>query len=926
MPDWRKYVRERLSLEDVDDARREDIVDELAAELEERYEAARADGLDEAEALRAAEREVDDWDELADSIVRERGRTAGVRADRNVEAAEGFLRRRGGRWLALADGLQSVRLSARRLRRTPGFSAVVLVTLAVAIGANSALFSVINGILLKPLPYDEPDRLVSVWASAPGMGQDQIPQSPAVHFTYEDESGTLESTGLWTEGEVTAVEPSGPQRLPAAWMTSGLLRALRLDAIRGRRFLPEEDVAGAPPTALLSYAYWQSRFGGADDAIGRTVTVNGMDREIVGVLPERFRLFETEPAIYLPLPFDRSRIYMGNFMYRSLARLAPGVTIEGSEAELTRLMRVAVDRFPGAMTAEQLEQARGAALLRPLRDEVVGDIGDTLWLLLGGVAVILVIACANVANLFLVRAESRERELAVRSALGAGGGRITGEFLIESLILGLLGGVLGTWLAYGGLRVLLALAPPDIPRLSEISLDPTVLGYTLAISLVSGIAFGLFPVWRYRRIDALGALKEGGRGAGASRERHRTRNTLVVAQMAMALVLLIGSGLLIRSFQNLLRVQPGFVEPDRVLTFGVSIPGAEIADLDAVATAHERIADRLALIPGVSSVGLTTSVTMDGAGGFDPLWTEDFPTPEGQLPPIRRFKWVGPGYFETMGNPVIAGRSYTWDDIRNRAPYAVITENLAREYWGEPAVALGRHVRTGNATEWREIIGVVGDVRDDGLSSDPVPIVYWPMAVENLWGQIGDGDLQLFVSRTMEYVVRSDGVGGPGFSRAVRDAVQSVNANLPLDNPRTVRAIVRASLARASFTLVTLAIAAAMALLLGAVGVYGVISYVVSQRTREIGVRVVLGAESWAVKRMVLVQGLRLAAVGIGVGLVTGVLLTRLMRGLLFGVDPLDPITFAAVAMVLTAVALLASYVPAHRASRVDPIEAIRAE
>jgi predicted permease len=928
MLDWNRYVRERLSLPDMNAEQQADIVDDVATELEARYDAAIASGSTPDEAQSLAEAEIADWDALATSILRERGTSGEARSERRMEATERYLRDRGTGGAALADIVQAVRLSSRRLRRAPGFSVVVLMTLALAIAANTAIFSVINGILLKPLPFDEPGDLVSIWTAAPGMGQPQMPQSPAVHVVYEEESENLENVGIWTETEVTVLSSAGPSREPAAALTSGVLRALRVGALHGRQFLQEEDFVGPVPIVVLGHDYWRSRYASDPEVLGQTLTVNGVDREIVGVLPSDLHIFAIEPALYVPLEFDRAGLYVGNFSYRSLARLRPDSSIELTAVELNRLLRSSLDFFPGPMSLEQLEAAGAATLVRPLRDDVIGDVGQTLWLLFGGVAVILIIACANVANIFLVRAESRERELAVRTALGAGGRQISGEFLAESLLLGLGGGVVGTWLAYGGLRLLVAIAPAELPRVDEIGVDATVLVFALLVSLLAGVLFGLFPVLRYRGLSPMGALKEGRRGAGASKERHRTRNTLVVAQMAMALVLLVGSGLLIRSFQNLRQVDPGFDSPDDVLVFGISIPGAEVPEIADIAIAFERISQSLEQVAGVRQVGLSTSLPMDGRGGYDPVTVEEFPLLEGQMPPMRRFKWIGPGYFETIGVPVIAGREYTWDDIRNLSEVTIISSALATEYWGNPQSAIGKRLAAVDSRAWREIIGVVGDVRDDGLSETVVKTIYWPMATENLYGAQAAEiiDQTLIIPRRMEFAIRSDRIDSPGFANEIRNAVHSQNPNLPLANTRTLEVDMRASVARTSFTLVMLAIAAGMALLLGAVGVYGVISYVVSQRTREIGVRVVLGAQSGSVRRMVLGQGLRLVVVGIGVGLVASVVLTRLMTGLLFGVSPSDPLTYGAVALVLGGVALLASYMPARRAARVDPMVAIRAE
>ncbi len=824
-----------------------------------------------------------------------------------------------------ADLIQGLRLSFRRLRRAPAFSVIVILTLGVGIGANTAIFSLVKGILLDPLPYDEPEQLVAIQSSAPGVGEDILPQSPAVHFTYEDEARLLESFGLYRVSTVTVRGFDEPVRTPAMFMTAGTLPTLRARPLLGRLFSVEDDTPGTPLTVILSYAYWQSQYGGDPGVIGRTIDINGRAREIIGVLPKGFRLVQYDPALFFPYRFDRSELTVSNFSYLHVARLKEGVTIEAATADLARLLPVAVEKFPGGLTLAFLEEAQAAPLLRPLRETIVGDVGDVLWVLLGTVGIILLIACANVANLFLVRSESRERELAVRSAIGAKRRQISGQYLVESVLLGLLGGAIGLGLAYGGLRLLVAIAPADLPRLDEVSLDAVVLCFTLGISVLSGLVFGLFPVLRWGRVDLVGALKEGGRGGGPSRERSRTRNALVVGQVTLALVLLVGSGLMIRSFQQIRRADPGFRNPEQVLVLGVTVPGSVAENADEVAQTHELIARRLAEVPGVLSVGSSSSVTMDGRGGYDPIFVEDFPLSEGQLPPIRRFKWIGPGYFDAMGNPVVAGRTLTWADLRNRSRVIMVTENFAREYWGDPTNAIGRRIGTGMAAgSWREIIGVVGDVRDDGITQDPVAVIYWPMLLEDFWAdQRGD---EPFVTRTQRYAIRSSRVGTAAFLSETKDAVLSILPNQPLTSVQTLSELLRDSMARTSFTLVMLGIAAAVALLLATVGIYGVISYVVSQRTREIGVRIALGAESARVTGMVLKQGLLLAGVGVTLGLVAAYGLTRLMTGLLFGVSAVDPLTYVVVAVCLSGVALLASYVPARRASRVDPMEALRIE
>ncbi len=824
-----------------------------------------------------------------------------------------------------ADMQKDLLYGLRRLYKNPAFTAVAVLTLALGIGANTAIFSVVNGVLLKPLPFEKPDRLVGVWASAPGLGEEILPQSPAVHFTYEDESKVIEEIGLLTNGAVTVLGLEEPVRVASGNVTDGTFRALGVQPLLGRLFTAEDDSPASSRTVILGYRYWQSQFGGDPEILGQTININGFQREIVGVMPQSFRLLQSDPALFLPFRFNRADLFIGNFTFRSIARLKDGVTIEQATAELAGLLPVAVEKFPGGMTLELLEEARAAPILRPLREEIVGDVGTVLWVLLGAVGIILIIASANVANLFLVRAEVREKELAVRAAIGADRGQIAGEFLVESILVGMMGGVIGLGLAHGGLRMLVALAPGNLPRLDEVSLDPVVLVFTLGVSVVSGLFFGLFPILRYGRIDLVSALKEGGRGSGSGRERHRARNGLVVAQVALALVLLVGSGLMFRSFQVLRQRNPGFGSPAEVLSLRLTIPGTEIEDAEQAVLAHELIARRLEEVSGVSSVGLSTSITMDGMGGFDPIFVEDFPLSEGQLPPTRRFKWIGAGYFEAMQNPIVAGRSLTWADIHSRARYVLVTENFAREYWDDPAEAVGKRIGTGYGPgNWREILGVVGNVRDDGITQDATAVVYWPMVLEDFWPETrGDA---LFIPRSLTYVIRSPRVGTPGFLREVREVVWSINSNLPLAGLRTMNDVLQGSLARHSFTLMMLGIAAAVALLLGTVGVYGVIAYVVSQRTRELGVRMVLGAGRGTVIHMVLRQALILAGSGVVIGLGSAYALTRLMSSLLFGISPTDPITYFSVAAVLTAVALLASYLPARRAASMDPMVALREE
>ena len=566
-----------------------------------------------------------------------------------------------------------------------------------------------------------------------------------------------------------------------------------------------------------------------------------------------------------------------------------------------------------------LEEARIGPNVRLLKQDVVGDVGEVLWVVMGTVAMVLLIACANVANLILVRAEGRQQELAVRAALGASWSQVARELLFESMTLGLLGGALGIGVAYAALRLLAAIKPVGLPRLDEISIDPAVLMFTLAISLAAGLMFGLVPVMKYAGPRLGTALRAGGRTMSEGRERHRTRSVLVVVQVALALVLLISSGLMLRTLGALRQVRPGFTQPDQVLTLRVSIPSAQVPEPDRVARMHHDILERISAIPGVTSVGLSNSITMDGMDNNDPIFAEDRVYSDTQIPPLRRFKYISPGFFNTMGNTLLAGRDVTWTDIYEKRPVVLVSENLAREYWNSPAAAVGKRIRENPKGTWREIVGVVGNERDDGADQKAPAIVYWPVMVKDFWGS------PIEVRRTLAFAIRSPRTGTAGFLPEVQRAIWLLKPNLPTANVRTVRDL-QASMARTSFTLVMLSIAAGMALLLGVVGIYGVISYSISQRTREIGIRMALGAQHGNVRQLFLRHGLLLAGIGVACGLGAAIPLTRLLSSLLFDVNPLDPMTYAAVSVVLIAAALLATYFPARRATLIQPVEALRME
>ncbi len=810
----------------------------------------------------------------------------------------------------------------RRLVHAPLFTSVAVLTLALGIGANTAIFSVIQGVLLKPLPFDHPDELVGVWHTAPGLGLPLINQAPSLYLTYREEGRTFEDSGMWNAGAVSVTGVGEPERVDVLEVTDGTLNVLRVQPLLGRRFTAEDDSPRAPERVMLAYSYWAAKFAKDPSVIGRLMTIDGTPNEIIGVLPANFRFLDTRPQLVLPMRINRAEVFVGNFSFTGIARLKPGVTIEQANADVARMIPLVMERFPmpPGFTKQMLQEVRLGPNLRPLAKDVIGDVGRVLWVLLGTVGIVLLIACANVANLFLVRAEGRQQELAIHAALGAGSRRIAWELLSESLVLGLIGGAAGLLLAYVGVRGLVAMAPAGLPRVDEIGFDPLVLLFTLVLSLAAGALFAIIPVVKFATPRLAGALNQGGRLGTASRQRHRARNTLVVAEIALAVVLLVASGLMIRTFQAMRRVEPGFKNPEQVLTLRVNIPGSLIKDPGQTLRTHEQIAQKLEQIPGVTSVGLTSSIAMDGIGEHDPAFIEDFPGPGGRIPPIRKYKMIDGSYLTTMGNHLVAGRNLTWSDSYNQQPVVMVSENFAREFWKEPAAALGRRIRNSPENPWRTIVGVVADERDEGLAKPAPVIIYWPLMMKSFW------DDPLRVQRSISYVIRTERAKSPTLLKEVQQAVWSVNGSLPVANVRMLSDIMSSSMAQTSFALVMLAIAGAVALMLGVVGIYGVIAYVASQRTKEIGIRIALGAVTRDVTGLFLRQGLLLAGAGILIGMVAAGAATRVMTALLYGVGVLDPVTYVAVAIGLGMTALLASYVPAARAARVDPAEALRRE
>jgi predicted permease len=808
----------------------------------------------------------------------------------------------------------------RRLRRAPMFTFIAVLTLALGIGANTAIFSVLEGVLLKPLPYADPDRLVGLWLTAPGINVKNLNFSPSVYFTHLDQNRSFESLGIYTGDSVSVTGIAEPERVHALLVTYGVLPTLKVRPFLGRFFSAQDDSPGAGATVVLTYGYWQRRFSGDRGMIGRRILIDGKAKEVIGVLPREFRFLDMDPELLQPFQFDRNKTLLGNFSYEGVGRLRPGVTIAQANAESARLLPITNRAFPAppGFGVEVFEQARIAPAFRPFKQDLTGDIGPTLWVLMGTIGLVLLIACANVANLLLVRVESRHLELTIRAALGASTRRIAYELLFESLTLALLGGLGGLALAFGALRLLVAMAPAGIPRVAQIEIDLPVLLFALAVSLFTGLLFGSAPVLKYARAHLGSGLRDGGRTLSVSRERRRARNTLVVVQVALALVLLISSGLMIRTFRALTQVQPGFSDPAHVQTLSLSIPEAQVPEADKVLRMENDIVDRLGQIPGVSSVAITTAVPMGDNKSFDLLFARDRNYREGQLPPIRRFIFVSPGLHRTLGTPLIAGRDLSWSDINDKLPVAMISESFARDYWGSAQAALHKEIREGMADPWREIVGVVGDVHSDGVDQKVPTAAYFPVRMNGFYGT------KEFVRSNVSYVIRSSRSGSESFLSEIRSAIWSINPNLPLAEVRTLEQLYRKSMARTSFTLVLLMIAAGMALLLGAVGMYGVIAYSVSQSTREIGIRMALGAQPGEVAGSFVRHGVLLAGIGAGFGLLAAFVVMRLLSTLLFAVSPADPLTYGVMLLLILVTAAMASYLPSRRAAAIDPATALR--
>jgi predicted permease len=810
--------------------------------------------------------------------------------------------------------VNDLRFALRGLARYPTFSAVAALTLALGIAATTAVFTLVDGVLIRPLPYRDADRLVSL-EHLGREGRDELPMSQGLYITYGEHARSLEGLALYGGTSVNIVNEGDAQRMRADVVTPSFFRVLGVDAALGRTFEEPEGAPDGELAVILSDGYWRTAFGADPDVIGRDLDVNGRLRPIVGVMPPDFGFPNTDARLWVPMVVDPARAPLAAFGAGGIGLMAPGATVETVHAELEGLIGRLAELYPDSGGPAFLAEVGLRARVMPLKENLVGNISSTLWVLMGTVGLVLVIACANVANLLLVRADARRRELAVRVAMGAGRMQVLRWFLSESVVLALVGGIAGVVIAVIAVRTSTSFVPTDVPRMAEVGVDVRVLAFSAAVALGCALFFGSFPVLRARTDNPASQLREGAaRGGTSGRERNRLRSSLVVTQMALALVLLVGSGLMFRSFQALRAIDPGY-DVEGLLTARITVPSPEIEGALETAGFFRQLGERLAAQPGVEAVGFIDTAPLTGGLSYYSIEVEDHPRGPDELPVFASNLQTEAGYIEAMGIDLLEGRTLQPGDGAEGGRAVMVSRSFA-EHWWPGQSPIGRRLRLGFPEEdWYAIVGVVADAHYQDLQSEAEEAVYWPATV----GPAAEPQ----PTRGMDVAIRTS-VDPRALIPVLRREVAAMNARIPVSNPRPMDDVFAAAMARTSFTVAMLGAASGIALLLGLVGIYGVISYIVAQRTREIGVRMALGATAPTVRGMVVRQGALLAALGAGIGLIAALALSRLMSSLLFGVSALDPVTYVGVAATLVGVAMLASWIPARRAAAVDPATALR--
>jgi predicted permease len=841
---------------------------------------------------------------------------------RRIDESELRTRRRT-EWLDAITG--ELRRAARSLARTPGFSVTAFVTLALGLGATITIFALLDAVVLHPLRYDDPSRLVVIKHPVPGIKPgDEWNVSSAGYFHFKRESKTLSNVGAWEGWEPRVTFDGTTERARGAQVSASLFETLRFRPLLGRFFPEEDERRGRQRTVILSHSYWKRRFGADSSVIGRTMVVDDAPVPIAAVLRKGDEMPDYQPDLYTASRLDPAETPYNWHRLRVIARLAPGATPASARAELEQFIGTFTTLYPTAYTPNFMTRAKFGVSVTPLRDDVLHGIGKVLWTLFASVALVLIIAGANVANLFLVRAETRQREAAVRIALGAGRARLAWQFFAESLVISLAAGAAGVGMAAVALRLVVARAPEGLPRIADITLLPSTIAFAAALVVLAAGVFAALQV--ARTSGTLATLRDGGRGLTVSRRQHAVRGALIVGQLAFALVLLAAAGVMVRSFRHLRAVNPGFA-PAGVLAFNVTIPSARYFKLQSpanpgaawggVESSHRRLAERFAAIPGVTDVGLSTTIPLDDPGGCSGVATED-PNADGSpKSACIGTALAGPGFFRTLSIP-LKGTEPAWADVEAKAGGVVVTKALADRFWpGENPIGKGIKPNNPSKPLYRVVAVTAVELRDDGLDRPPMQAVFFPlmpMDSSSLWSP----------PFSIRFVLRAPGADRGAIVASARRIVTELEPGAILGEPRTMDEVVAKSTARVTFVMLLLVVAASMAIVLSAVGIYGVIAYVVGQRRAEIGIRMALGASTAGVVGMVARESIRLALLGVGLGLVGALLTTRLFASLLYEVKPSDPLTLASGAMFLLAVSALAGWLPARKAARVSPLDAMR--
>ena len=811
-----------------------------------------------------------------------------------------------------------LRFAARRLLRVPSFTIATVLVLALGIGATTAVFSIVNGVLLRPLPYPQSDRLVSLTHTLEVGGIQAAPQSDATVLLYQEHASAFDGIAATRNMDVNLAALSASdraQRVKAVMATANLFDVLRVHPLFGRTFEKGEDRPGAAPVAILSYELWQDRYRGDRGIIGQRIVMDGVSREIIGVMPRGFEYPHPATALWIPVNFDPAHANAGSFNYDGVGRLRAGVTVQSAQADLAHWLPHLLEEFPSGIPPEMWKQAHVQAQVQSLRDSKVGDVSRLLWILLASVSIVLLIACANVANLFLVRGESRQLELAVRGALGSGLAGILAQSLSESALLSGVGGVFGVLLAAMSVKLATSVGGAlGLPRLNEVSIDPTVLLFAFGMSVLCAVLVSIIPVLRARRVPIALVLRAGGRGSTGGGPRQRARSVLVVAQTALALVLVAASGLLARSFMRLEHVKPGF-NADGVSMARVVLPKAVYTTTVAKMRFYDALLAKVRALPGVSDATLGDWVPLSSDHDDNVMFIEDHPVPANGVPDDHFVTTVDGHYFQTMQTPLIAGRTFGTSDQTRGTAEAVVSRAFAKQYWKNES-PLGKRIRPSLDGQWYTIVGEVADAHYDALDKPVNTIVYFPMVTPDSDSTYAPNYLTVFV--------RSAAPSGM-VTAEVRDIVHSLDPSLPTYDEQPLGTLVHDASARAREMLLLLAIASVLALVLGAVGIYGVMAYGVSLRQREIGVRIALGAQPAQVRRMISRNGIGLAGIGVAIGVLVAIGVMRFLQSLLYDVSPTDPVILVATCAVLLLVALAASWIPARRAAAVDPSEALRA-